>query len=120
MLECRKDAVSRSRLIRRVVKTVEATYGPGVVPLPGRSTLYKVIDAVASGRHTFGSAVMRRQTANRPQGMFTPTHAARPDPHRRCTHLVGGERATSRWDRPLVDRARRTSRPTAGGAADRL
>ena len=69
---------TRSRLIRRVVKTVEATYGPGVVPLPGRSTLYKVIDAVASGRHTFGSAVTRRQTANRPQGMFTPTHAARP------------------------------------------
>ena len=69
---------TRSRLIRRVVKTVEATYGPGVVPLPGRSTLYKVIDAVASGRHMFGSAVTRRQTANRPHGMFTPTHAARP------------------------------------------
>ena len=69
---------TRSRLIRRVVKSVEATYGPGVVPLPGRSTLYKVSDAVASGRHTFGSAVTRRQTANRPHGMFTPTHAARP------------------------------------------
>ena len=37
-----------------------------------------MIDAVASGRHTFGSAVTRRQTANRPHGMFTPTHAARP------------------------------------------
>jgi transposase InsO family protein len=69
---------TRSRLIRRVVKAVEATYGPGVVPLPGRSTLYKVIDAVATGRHTFGSAVTRRQTANRPQAMFTPTFAARP------------------------------------------
>ncbi len=69
---------TRSRLIRRVVKAVEATYGPGVVPLPGRTTFYKVIDAVATGRHTFGSAVTRRQTANRPQGMFTPTHAARP------------------------------------------
>jgi transposase InsO family protein len=69
---------TRSRLIRRVVKAVEATYGPGVVPLPGRSTFYKVIDAVSSGRHTFGSAVTRRQTANRPQGLFTPTHAARP------------------------------------------
>ena len=69
---------TRSRLIRRVVKTVEATYGPGVVPLPGRSTLYKLIDALAAGRHTFGSAVTRRQTANRPHGMFTPTLAARP------------------------------------------
>ena len=69
---------TRSRLIRRVVKAVEAIYGPGVVPLPGKTTFYKVIDAVASGRHTFGSAVTRRQTANRPPGVFTPTHAARP------------------------------------------
>src|SRR6476619_2625532 len=68
---------TRSRLIRRVVKAVEATYGPGVVPLPGKTTFYKVIDAVATGRHTFGSAVTRRQTANRPQGAFTVTHAAR-------------------------------------------
>jgi putative transposase len=69
---------TRSRLIRRVVKKLEAEHGPGVVPLPGKTTFYKVIDAVASGRHTFGSAVTRRQTANRPQGVFTPTFAARP------------------------------------------
>lgn len=69
---------TRSRLIRRVVKKLEDEYGRGVVPLPGRSTFYKVIDAVATGRQTFGSAVTRRQTANRPQGVFTPTFAARP------------------------------------------
>ncbi len=69
---------TRSRLIRRVTKAVEATYGPGVVPMPARTTFYRLIDALATGRHTFGSAVTRRQTANRPQGMFTPTHAARP------------------------------------------
>lgn len=69
---------TRSRLIRRVTKKVEADHGPGVVPLPGRTTFYKVIDAVAAGRHTFGSAVTRRQTANRPQGVFTPSFAARP------------------------------------------
>ncbi len=69
---------TRSRLIRRAVKAVEATYGPGVVPLPRKTAFYKVVDAVASGRHTFGSAVTRRQMANRPQSMFTPTHAARP------------------------------------------
>jgi len=69
---------TRSRLIHRVVKAVEAAYGPGVVPMPGRTTFYKVIDAVTTGRHTFGSAVTRRQTANRPQGMFTPSFAARP------------------------------------------
>jgi transposase InsO family protein len=69
---------TRSRLIRRVIKKVEAEHGPGVVPLPGKTTFYKVIDAVATGRHTFGSAVTRRQTANRPQAMFTPSFAARP------------------------------------------
>ncbi len=63
---------TRSRLIRRVVKKLEAEHGVGVVPLPGKTTFYKVIDAVATGRHTFGSAVTRRQTANRPQGVFAP------------------------------------------------
>ncbi|MDW5324463.1 Mu transposase C-terminal domain-containing protein [Plantactinospora sp. KLBMP9567] len=69
---------TRGRLIRQVVKAVEDAYGPGVVPLPGRSTFYKLIDALSTGRHTFGSAVTRRQTANRPQGVFTPTFAGRP------------------------------------------
>ena len=67
-----------SRLIRRVVKAVEDAYGPGVVPLPGKTTFYKLVDALAAGRHTFGSAVTRRQAANRPPGPFTPTFAPRP------------------------------------------
>ena len=69
---------TRSRLIRRVRKSLEDTYGPGVVPLPGRSTFYNLIEALATGRHSFGSAVTRRQTANRPARPFTPTLAARP------------------------------------------
>jgi hypothetical protein len=69
---------TRSRLIRRAVAAVEAEHGPGVVPLPGRSTFYKLIDVLATGRHTFGSAVTRRQTANRPQQVFTVSHAMRP------------------------------------------
>jgi len=69
---------TRSRLIRRAVKKLEAEHGVGVVPLPVKTTFYKVIEAVATGRHTFGSAVTRRQTANRPQAMFTPSFAARP------------------------------------------
>lgn len=69
---------TRSRLIRRVIAQVEAVHGPGVVPLPGRSTLYQLIDTLSAGRHTFGSAVTRRQTANRPAGVFTPSFAARP------------------------------------------
>jgi transposase InsO family protein len=69
---------TRGRLIRRVVKTVEEVHGPGVVPLPGRTTFYKLLDALSTGRHTFGSAVTRRQAANRPERPFTPTFAARP------------------------------------------
>jgi hypothetical protein len=55
---------------------VEDAYGPGMVPLPGRTTFYKLIDVLSAGRHTFGSAVTRPQTANRPDGPFTPTFAA--------------------------------------------
>ncbi|WP_426513010.1 hypothetical protein ACPPVO_21590 [Dactylosporangium sp. McL0621] len=69
---------TRGRLIRRVVKAVEDAYGPGVVPVPGRSAFYKLVDALSTGRHTFSSAVTRRQTANRPDGPFTVTFAARP------------------------------------------
>ncbi|MGV4926885.1 Mu transposase C-terminal domain-containing protein (plasmid) [Streptomyces sp. BHT-5-2] len=69
---------TRSRVIRRVVKLVEATHGEGVVPLPSRNTFYRLIDTLSAGRHAFGSAVTRRQTANRPAGPFTPTFADRP------------------------------------------
>jgi putative transposase len=69
---------TRSRLIRRVIARVEQTYGAGVVALPGRSAFYALIDRLSVGRHTFGSAVTRRQLANRPDGMFTPTFAMRP------------------------------------------
>ena len=69
---------TRGRLIRRITMAVEDAYGPGIVPLPGRSAFYKLIDALAAGRHTFGSAVTRRQAANRPERPFTPTFAARP------------------------------------------
>jgi transposase InsO family protein len=69
---------TRSRLIRRASKRVEELHGEGVVPLPGRSAFYELVDRMTVGRHTFGSAVTRRQTANRPSGTFTATAAARP------------------------------------------
>ncbi|MFI6779295.1 Mu transposase C-terminal domain-containing protein [Nocardia sp. NPDC050412] len=76
--ETTQSTGTRSRLIRRVIKRVEEIHGPGVVPLPGRSAFYVLIDRLSVGRHTFGSAVTRRQMANRPDGMFTPTFAMRP------------------------------------------
>ncbi|GGP84486.1 hypothetical protein [Saccharothrix coeruleofusca] len=69
---------TRSRLIRRVTKRVEELHGEGVVPLPGRSAFYELVDRLTVGWHTFGSAVTRRQTANRPSGAFTETDASRP------------------------------------------
>ncbi|MEV6097250.1 hypothetical protein [Nocardia sp. NPDC051981] len=69
---------TRSRVIRRVSKALEDSYGPGVVPLPGRSTFYGLIEALSAGKHSFGSAVTRRQSANRPCRPFTATLAARP------------------------------------------
>lgn len=69
---------TRSRLMRRVVKDLEAEHGPGTVPVPGRTAFYELVDVLSAGRHTFGSAATRRQAANSPSGPFTPTLAARP------------------------------------------
>lgn len=66
---------TRSRLMRRVMKREEEIHRPGVVPLSGRSAFYKLLERLTTGKHTFGSAVTRRQMANRPQMMFTPTSA---------------------------------------------
>jgi hypothetical protein len=69
---------TKSRAVRRIKQILEAEHGPGVVPLPSTSTFYRLLDVLSTGRHTFGSAVTRRQTANRPAGVFTATIAARP------------------------------------------
>src|SRR6266508_2336190 len=69
---------TRGRLIRRVTKSLEAEYGPGVVPLPGRSAFYELVAALSVGRHSFGAATTRRSLANRPDAPFTPTFAVRP------------------------------------------
>lgn len=69
---------TRSRLIRRAVALVEQRHGPGVVPIPGKTAFYALLDRLTVGRHTFGSAPTRRQLANRPVGAFTATAATRP------------------------------------------
>jgi hypothetical protein len=69
---------TKSRAVRKIRKLVEDEHGPGTVPVPSAATLYRLLDALSAGRHTFGSAVTRRQTANRPDGAFTPITAARP------------------------------------------
>lgn len=69
---------TKSRAVRRIRQLVEDEHGPGTVPMPSNATFYRLLDVLSAGRHTFGSAVTRRQTANRPDGAFTATIAARP------------------------------------------
>ncbi|WP_449061539.1 Mu transposase C-terminal domain-containing protein [Planomonospora algeriensis] len=69
---------TKSRLRRRVEQALADEYGLGVVPMPSRATFDRLAGALTAGRHTFGSAVTRRQAANRPAGAFTLTAAARP------------------------------------------
>jgi hypothetical protein len=69
---------TKSRALRQIKARLDAEYGPGVVAMPSRTTAYRLLDALSAGRYSFGSAVTRRQTANKPQGAYTPTFAARP------------------------------------------
>jgi hypothetical protein len=69
---------TRSRAVRLIRQKMEDEYGPGTVPVPSDRTFYRLLEVLSAGRHTFGSAVTRRQTANRPDGAFTATIAARP------------------------------------------
>jgi hypothetical protein len=69
---------TRGRVIRQVIDRLEAEHGRGAVPVPSRATFYRLLAVLSAGRHTFGSAVTRRQAAARPGGVFTATKAARP------------------------------------------
>jgi hypothetical protein len=69
---------TKSRAVRQIREKVEAEHGPGAVPMPSDATFYRLLDVLSAGKHTFGPATTRRQTANRPDGAFTPITAARP------------------------------------------
>ena len=69
---------TKSRAVRQIREKVEAEHGPGAVPMPSDATFYRLLDVLFAGKHTFGPATTRRQTANRPDGAFTPITAARP------------------------------------------
>ncbi|MFJ8307703.1 MULTISPECIES: Mu transposase C-terminal domain-containing protein [unclassified Streptomyces] len=69
---------TKARILRQVERFLTEEYGEGVVAMPSRATFYRLVVALSAGRHTFGSAVTRRQIANRPTGVFTATVAARP------------------------------------------
>jgi len=69
---------TRSRVIDRIRDLLEELYGPGAVELPSRTTLYRLVETLSKGKHTFGSATTRRTTALKPDRVYTATTAARP------------------------------------------
>jgi transposase InsO family protein len=77
-LETEQSTGTRERLRRRVTERLAAEHGPGAVPLPSRATFNRLVEVLAHGRYTFGSARSRRSAANRPARPFTRTQAARP------------------------------------------
>lgn len=68
-----------SRLRRRVEKALVAEYGPENAPkVPAQATFYRLVNRLAEGRHTFGSARTRRSLAKQPEGPFGAVTVARP------------------------------------------
>ncbi|MCK9871405.1 Mu transposase C-terminal domain-containing protein [Nocardiopsis dassonvillei] len=69
---------TKSRLRRQVQEAVIARFGEGTVPLPSARTFDRLVDALSTGQHTFGTATTRRSLTQRPEGAFTRTVAHRP------------------------------------------
>lgn len=67
-----------ARLARRVERLLVEQHGVGVVPMPARRTFYRLVNSLAAGKHTFGSARTRRSLAKQPEGPFGTIVAARP------------------------------------------
>jgi putative transposase len=68
-----------TRLRRRVEHLLRSEYGvdPAEV-MPPRSSFYRLVRQLSTGRHTFGSAATRRSLAQRPDGPFGAVTVLRP------------------------------------------
>ncbi|MDX5962014.1 Mu transposase C-terminal domain-containing protein [Rhodococcus opacus] len=68
-----------TRLRRRVEQLLVEEHGvdPASV-MPARATFYRLVERIAAGKHTFGSARTRRSLAQRPDGPFGTVTAVRP------------------------------------------
>jgi hypothetical protein len=73
-----RSTVSAQVLRRRMERALEAEHGTGAVVLPSRTTFYRLLAAVTTGRHTLGSARTRQSLAKQPEGMFGQLTASRP------------------------------------------
>jgi Mu transposase, C-terminal len=73
-----RSTVAQAVLIAELRRRLDSEHGDGVVPLPSRRTLYRLLAAMDRGRRNFVSEASRRTSVNRPGRPFTPTIAVRP------------------------------------------
>ncbi|MFE0726889.1 Mu transposase C-terminal domain-containing protein [Streptomyces antibioticus] len=73
-----ESTVSAQVLRRRVERLLVAEHGDGVVRMPSRAAFYRLLEAVSTGQHLFGSARTRRSLGKQPKRMFGQLTAARP------------------------------------------
>lgn len=73
-----RSTVSKMRVLRRTLQIMEEKHGEDVVDIPSRSTLYRELDDLDTGRCTFGRAKRRRENANQPGGRYRSLVATRP------------------------------------------
>jgi transposase InsO family protein len=76
--ETARSTGTADRLRRRVEAILTERHGAELVPMPSRATFYRLVNSLSTGKHTLGAATTRRSLANRPEGAFTTTWAARP------------------------------------------
>ena len=69
---------TRGRIARQAEALLAERFGPGEVPIPSRSTIYRLITALSEGGYAFGSATTRRSQARKPPGPYTVSAADRP------------------------------------------
>jgi len=67
-----------ARLRRRVDQILAAGHGADAPALPSPATFYRLVNRLAQGQHTFGSAKTRQSLAKRPDGPFGSVTAFRP------------------------------------------
>lgn len=76
--QTRKSTGTKTRVIWLVRRELDERYGEGVVPMPSRATMYRLLDELDAGKHTFGSARTRRSTANQPDLIYGNRSGVRP------------------------------------------
>ena len=69
---------TRGRIARQAEALLAERFGPGTVPIPSRSTIYRLITALSEGGYAFGAATARRSQARKPPGPYTVSAADRP------------------------------------------